>query len=100
MGQEDVSRNLALFHGSWIHNQTYHMLLEYVDGGTLMDFFRWTEAPSADKDKILFWERLLELIKPVLRIHEIPSLDQEDEYYQGQVFPNRRPHFDSKQNKC
>ena len=83
MHQEDVSRNMALFHGSWIHNQTYHMLLEYVDGGTLMDFFRRTEAPSTDEDKIKFWERLLELIKPVLRIHEIPSSDKENEYHQG-----------------
>jgi hypothetical protein len=93
MRQGDVSRNLALFHGSWIHNQTYHMLLEYIDGGTLMDFFRRTEAPSADTDRIEFWERLLDLIKPVLRIHEIQSSEEENEYYQGQVSTNWRPHL-------
>jgi hypothetical protein len=87
MRQEDVSCNLALFHGSWVHNQTYHMLLEYVDGGTLMEFFRRTEPPSAAKDKIEFWEKLLELIKPVRRIHEIPSLEEEGKCYQGQVSP-------------
>ena len=51
MGKEGVSRNMALFHGSWIHNQTYHMLLEYVHGGTLIEFFRLTEAPSTEEDK-------------------------------------------------
>ncbi|KAF2793632.1 kinase-like protein [Melanomma pulvis-pyrius CBS 109.77] len=83
MNQHDVSHLIARFHGSWIQNQTYHMLLEYVSGGTLSDFEKRTKAPSTNEDIVKFWENLVELVKPVSRIHRLPRSDQENKYLQG-----------------
>lgn len=83
MNQEDNSQNMVRFYGSWIQNQTYHMILEYVGGGTLIDFFERTKQPSRYEDRIKFWRKLLELIKPVSRMHQPSSPDEQHRYYQG-----------------
>jgi len=83
MLQSDISHNMARFYGSWVQNQKYNMLLEYVGGGTLIEFFRRTKPPQTSEDRIKFWENLLDLVKPLSRIHELPISDKKEECHQG-----------------
>jgi hypothetical protein len=59
------------------------MLLEYVDGGNLEDYFRKYEPPTRAEDILKFWGKLLDLIKPVMQIHRIPSPHGKHRYLQG-----------------
>ncbi|KAH7063887.1 hypothetical protein BKA63DRAFT_428685 [Paraphoma chrysanthemicola] len=65
--QDDISDNIVRFHGSWMQGDTCNILLEYVEGGTLEDLFL-SNRPTAF-DMLSFWTRLLDILKPVCRIH-------------------------------
>ncbi|KAF1974922.1 hypothetical protein BU23DRAFT_553149 [Bimuria novae-zelandiae CBS 107.79] len=73
--QDDVQPYLAQFHGSWIQGGTYNLLLEYVGGGTLTAFMEGTEIPARQEHIMRFWEGLLNLIIPLMRIHSLPYAD-------------------------
>lgn len=81
MYQNDVSCYMAKFYGSWVQGGIYHILVEYVEGGTLANFFRSAEPPTREEDIMKFWSNLLDLIKIVKRIHELPLANKE--YLQG-----------------
>ncbi|KAF2115660.1 hypothetical protein BDV96DRAFT_492255, partial [Lophiotrema nucula] len=66
--------NIVVFHGSWISHGTYNMLLEYVDGGTLTEFLKSTEPPTRVEDIVDFWSSLLDLIKPLIRMHNLETV--------------------------
>jgi hypothetical protein len=61
--------------GSYKQGDTYNILLEYADRGTLEDFFQTTRPPSLGEDIILFWSRLFNVIKALLRIHSAERPD-------------------------
>lgn len=81
--QEDVLPYLARFYGSWKHGDRYYMLLEFVDGGTLADFFARTGMPSQEEDIMNFWESLSKVVKPLARIHKLPITDSGHPGLQG-----------------
>lgn len=81
--QIDISRHIARFYGSWVQFGMYNMILEYVEGGTLADFFQTVEPPTSEEDIGKFWRNLLDIIKVVERIHELPSSNSKQEYMQG-----------------
>lgn len=87
MNLADISKNIVRFYGSWIQHQTYHIILEYVDGGTLTEFFERTKQPSRDEDRIKFWKNLFELAKPVSWMHQPSSSDGQHHYNQGYLDP-------------
>lgn len=62
-------RSLIQFLGSYRQGDTYNILLEYADRGTLEDFFRHTTPPSLGEDIVMFWDRLFNVIKALSRIH-------------------------------
>lgn len=62
-------RSLVQYLGSFKHSDTYNILLEYADGGTLEDFFQNISPPSLAEHMILFWERLFDIFKALSRIH-------------------------------
>lgn len=64
-----VDENLIKLMGSYKQGDTYNILLEYADRGTLEDFFQNTTPPSLGHDIIVFWSRLFNVIKALQRIH-------------------------------
>ncbi|PVI06060.1 hypothetical protein DM02DRAFT_34015 [Periconia macrospinosa] len=81
---EDVfSHHTVKFYDSWIQNQEYSILMEYVEGGTLEEFFFSCPPPTDEEDIILFWERFVDLLKPLSRIHMHPDPDHRYKYLEG-----------------
>jgi hypothetical protein len=67
--KKGVDENLIKLLGSYKQGDTYNILLEYADRGTLEDFFQKTNPPSLGHDILLFWSRLFNVIKALQRIH-------------------------------
>jgi serine/threonine protein kinase len=82
-GQVDVMPNMVRFYGSWRQGNTYYMLLEYVNGGTLESFFQDTPSPTRQEEILMFWERLFDLVNLVARVHKHPNPNSRHEYLQG-----------------
>ena len=55
--------------GSYKQGDTYNMLLEYADRGTLEEFFRSVAPPSLGGHIVMFWDRLFNVLKALSRVH-------------------------------
>lgn len=67
--------NIIGFHGCFIHNGTYNVILEFADQGTLEEYFARTAPPTSGEDIIAFWRGIFGIIGALLSIHDIPYAD-------------------------
>ena len=67
------SSHIIAYYGSFIHGNSYNILLEYADQGTLETFMRNTKRPTSVEDTLLFWDRLLDVSTGVMTIHNVTS---------------------------
>jgi hypothetical protein len=89
--QNGPNSGIVGFHGSFTRGDTYNILLEYADKGTLEDYFRQKNPPVESEEIITFWQALFKLVDALRRIH------QEDgaagpPLFQGYVFLPRHVH--------
>ena len=63
------------FYGSYVHNNTSNLILEYANEGTLEDYFRKVNPPSTGQDILHFWSGLLKILRALCRIHEVEFKD-------------------------
>ena len=82
--QPDIQSSIVKFYGSWFRAGIYVMIFEYCDKGTLTDFMHNTKAPTNKNDLLKFWRNLLDITKPLVRIHSLPLID--GRFLQGQVY--------------
>ena len=68
MRNSGTSRNVIGFYGSFRHDQSLNVVLEYADRGTLEALLE-TSQPSQGEDIISFWEGLLEVAQGLWAIH-------------------------------
>lgn len=68
-----LNPNIIRFHGSFTRGDSYNVLLEYADKGTLAEYFQKESPPSEGEEIIKFWETMFELIDALRRIHEVGS---------------------------
>ena len=61
--------SLIQFLGSYKQGDSYNILLEYANHGTLENFFQNVAPPTLAEDIVMFWERLFNVIKALSRIH-------------------------------
>lgn len=61
--------HIITFYGGFIHGESYNIILEYADGGTLETFMRNTKSPSTIEDTLLFWDRLFNVTHGIMVIH-------------------------------
>lgn len=78
--------NVIKFYMSYEQGNTYNVILEYADEGTLEDYWRNTTPPSTGIDIYHFFEGMFDLAQAVRGIHD-PSSQGEDgkERLQGLV---------------
>ncbi|KAF2139612.1 uncharacterized protein K452DRAFT_320254 [Aplosporella prunicola CBS 121167] len=69
------SENLIKFYGSFIYNDTYNLILENANGGSLEDYFQKVTPPSTEEDILAFWKRLLGPVTALLEVHNGGSGD-------------------------
>jgi len=80
-GRPDPS--LIGFYGSYVHDGTFNIILEYAKEGTLEDYFQNISPPSSGQDITKLWDGLLRLIGALSRIHEVVSAEEDGEIFQG-----------------
>ena len=61
--------NIIGFYGSFVREQTYNVILEYADLGTLDDYMKHTAPPSSAEDKMIFWDRFFDVGNGLATIH-------------------------------
>ncbi|KAK5074750.1 hypothetical protein LTR64_000955 [Lithohypha guttulata] len=66
-----LGRTVVGFYGSFVHKDTFIMILEDADLGTLEDFFNNTGPPGNGEDVTRLWEDLLGLHEALHVIHNI-----------------------------
>ena len=64
--------NIIGYHGCFIHNGTYNVILEFADRGTLEQYFVKTHPPTSGEDIIAFWQGILGIVGALTNIHGIP----------------------------
>jgi len=79
MRPEKVEENIVTFHGSWQQGDTFNILLEYADKGSLSDYFQKVPPPQEGKDIVMFWKSFIEVVKALCRIHELRVEDESTE---------------------
>lgn len=57
------------YYGSFVHGNSYNIILEYADQGTLEDFMKLTAPPSTAEDNLLLWDRLFNVAHGIMTIH-------------------------------
>jgi len=68
------SESIIRFHGSYTHGDSYNLLLEFADKGSLEEYFQKQTPPSRGGDIIKFWNSLFQLIKALKTIHSFLGL--------------------------
>jgi len=65
------------FYGGFVQGETYNVLLQYANGGTLEDYFDNLEPPRERAEIHQFWSALFGLFTAVYRIHNMNFRDGE-----------------------
>ncbi|KAL9604134.1 MAG: hypothetical protein Q9219_000722 [cf. Caloplaca sp. 3 TL-2023] len=60
---------IITFHGSYVDDDTYNILIEYADLGNLEDYWRTTPKPSTKAEKIKLYDRLCSITHGLATIH-------------------------------
>lgn len=63
------SPHIIAYYGGFVHGDSYNIILEYADQGTLETFMRTTEPPSTVEDILLFWDRFSDITHGIMTIH-------------------------------
>jgi len=84
--QARKQKNIVGFYGSFTQNGTFNLILQYADGGNLLDFFQRTARPT-DPDSIgQFWKSIFPIFQGLHRLHQTKLADESGEY-RGYVCP-------------
>jgi len=70
------------FYGSFTQNGTFNLLLQFADGGTLLDFYQKAAPPREVGDIRQFWKNIFAVMKGLHRVHQ-SVLSYEDGEYRG-----------------
>jgi hypothetical protein len=68
---EEASRYIVKFYGSFTQEESRNVILEYADQGTLADYYQRFKNPMEEKDTTDFWERLCNLARGLRQIHDV-----------------------------
>lgn len=78
---------IVCYHGSFIRHQTYNLILEYADQGTLYDFMfiEKVPPPSRGEDTIMLWKHLSKLLLGLQSLHEAGDEESSSQFMSGYV---------------
>jgi serine/threonine protein kinase len=80
--QPEIAGNIVRLYGSWKQNQTYSILLEFVNGGTLAGLF-CSQNPTTSQERLLLWQNMFQIIEPVALIHQHTDPDDSTRVVEG-----------------
>lgn len=65
------SQYVVKYYGSFIQGDTYTIILEYADGGSLLEFYRRERPPKTWDDLRKFWDSMFRLLEALAVIHNV-----------------------------
>ncbi|KAK3331440.1 hypothetical protein B0H66DRAFT_467908, partial [Apodospora peruviana] len=69
------------YYGSFIQNGTFNLILQFANGGNLLDYYRDFEPPKDPAQIRQFWKNLFKVLKGLHTVHQItPKTDDSGEY--------------------
>ncbi|KAF2263815.1 kinase-like protein [Lojkania enalia] len=83
LAQPDVIPNVVQYHGSFLYQGSFHIMLEYCEGGTLEHFFRTSRPPESGQEILAFWEGFTQIVRPLNRLHELRTHPRQSKLFQG-----------------
>lgn len=69
MQEDEVRSNIVCLYGHFPYNDEKHLVLEYVNGGTLEALFQST-PPALDQTPA-FWASFLSIFTPLYKLHDL-----------------------------
>ncbi|TVY33614.1 Serine/threonine-protein kinase [Lachnellula subtilissima] len=83
-GKLRCNPNIIGFYGNFTRGDSYNILLEYADEGTLESYFEKQAPPRDGEEVIKFWERLFKIIDALRGVHEVePTTAGGPQIFQG-----------------
>jgi serine/threonine protein kinase len=73
---ERTHKNVVGFHGSFQTSEKGTIVLEYADGGDLLNFFKQVPPPSQAKHLTVFLINFFELLCGLEAVHNLKSLER------------------------
>ncbi|KAK0625103.1 hypothetical protein B0T17DRAFT_491912 [Bombardia bombarda] len=67
--------NVVKFYGAFRQQKSFCLILEYVNGGNLADYFRNVPKPSTAEEVALFWKSLFPVFRGLYGIHQLILYD-------------------------
>jgi hypothetical protein len=78
---------LIAFYGNYTQGDTYNLILEYADEGSLEQYFSKHNPPDEEEDIVNFWTSLFGIFKALASIHKAPrNSNPEAKVLNGFVF--------------
>lgn len=74
--QSNPSEHIVTYYGSFQQGDRRSLILEYVDGGNLLEFMRYNRPPTSQEDIHDFWTSLVNVLQGVFRVHQITNHDE------------------------
>lgn len=75
------------FYGSYKHGETFHIILEHADKGTLEDYLQTIPRPSNSHDIYVFWNNFLKLLNALNILHNVGRENQEGYFCHHDIKP-------------
>ena len=69
-------------HATFKHGETYNLVMEWVAGGDLLQYFQSRRPPQASEEIIDFWDSLIKLNIGLHRIHQVILPGERSDQYQ------------------
>jgi hypothetical protein len=78
-------------YGSFEHRQTFYLLLEYAELGTLEEYISTTEKPSGEEELVGFWKATFRIVEGLRWVHEqlLPRREDWGKLVQQAFVPGR-----------
>jgi len=80
------SKNIVGYYGSFVQNGTFNLLLQFADGGNLLEYYANTPPPREPADVQRFWKSLFAVFQGLHAVHRITPSDGDADQYRGYGF--------------
>ncbi|KAL6716241.1 hypothetical protein ACLMJK_005807 [Lecanora helva] len=68
--------SIVRYHGSFVHDEIYYMILSHADLGNLSEFMQRELPPSSGEEIINLWDTLFKLLMGLQAIHKYQESDE------------------------
>ncbi len=75
--RSNEASNVVHLYGCLRQHDSYSLILEYVDGGNMSQFFSAFPPPPTTKDVFTFWKSIFQVFNGLERIHQLMQFNQD-----------------------